>query len=137
MNDGTRVGLERSRNRRGAGEGQIPAALLRSSAVVFLVAGSAVGGTARLAIACGGRIDGPTNDASVSEAGVVPCEDAGECNASDSYCRVLTEAGTTSYTCTTFPSSCHTCSCVAPPTQNLVCTCSASGAEITVSCKPF
>jgi len=124
MSDGTRVGLERSRNRRGAGEGQIPAALLRSSAVVFLIVGSA----------CGGRIDGPVTDASVGEAGVVPCHDAGACNASDSYCRILTEAGTTTFTCTTFPSNCHTCDCVAPPTPNLVCVCSATGQQITVSC---
>ncbi|HEY2366047.1 MAG TPA: hypothetical protein VGH87_06670 [Polyangiaceae bacterium] len=67
----------------------------------------------------------------------MPCADAGECNASDSYCRVLTEAGTTSYACTTLPPSCHACGCAAPPTQDLVCTCTASGAEITVVCKPF
>jgi hypothetical protein len=88
-------------------------------------------------VACGGRIDAPSTDASTSEAGAVPCADAGECNASDSYCRVLTEAGTTSYACTTLPPSCHACGCAAPPTQDLVCTCTASGAEITVVCKPF
>ena len=124
MSDGTRVGLERSRNRRGAGEGQIPAALLRSSAVVFL-------------FACGGRIDGPSIDASTSEAGVVPCYDAGQCNAADSYCHIVVEAGVTSFACTTFPPSCHSCDCAAPPIQNVVCVCTASGAEITVSCKPF
>ena len=124
MSDGTRVGMERSRNRRGAGEGQIPAALLRSSAVVFL-------------FACGGRIDGGVDASTTSEAGVVPCYDAGACNASDSYCRVVVEAGVTSFTCTDFPASCHSCDCASPPTPNLVCVCNASGAEITVSCKPF
>jgi len=124
MSDGTRVGLKRSRNRRGAGEGQIPAALLRSSAVVFFV----------FSFACGGRIDGPVTDASVSEAGIVPCHDAGECNASDSYCRILTKAGATSFTCTPLPAGCHSCSCAAPPSPNLVCVCSSSGEQISVSC---
>ena len=125
--DGTRVGLKRSRNRRGAGEGQIPAALLRSSAVVFLIAAQQV--------ACGGRIDAPTADASTGDdAGVVPCYDAGNCNANDSYCRIVTEAGATSFTCTPFPNGCHTCSCAAPPTQSLICTCTGSGEQILVSC---
>jgi len=128
MNDGTRVGLEGTRNRRGAGEGQIPAALLRSSAVVFF----------GFSIACGGRIDGVDVDASLTDAGGVPCYDAGVCNAGDSYCRLqLTDAGTTSISCTPFPAQCHSCDCAAPPTVNLVCACTESGEQIVVSCKPF
>ena len=121
-------------NRRGAGEGQIPAALLRSSAVIYA---RNVRVLALLFLAaCGGRLDGPAAADAAAEANdTVPCGDAGACTASTDYCSEQSLGpGELTYACATLPKSCHACACAAPPKIGFICSCTSDGDQIIVSC---
>ena len=89
--------------------------------------------------ACGGRtelhgtgmLDGGADDAAPAD--FLSCGDA-SCDTQDSYCRILTENGTTTRTCTPLPAKCHTCDCSNIPKPGLTCVCSSTGQQITISC---
>ena len=122
--DGMRVGLMKSRNRRGAGEGQIPAALLRSSAVVFLLACGA-----RSEVHGTGILDASTEDADFFE-----CFDSGACNANETYCRFVKDDAGVTTACVPLPTKCHSCACAAIPEPGFVCVCTSDGDQIIISC---